>query len=50
MLVKSGYAPINDLKLYYEIHGSGQQLVLVYGDAGQRSQSQLAILPNTNKI
>ncbi len=34
MLVKSGYAPINDLQLYYEIHGSGQPLVLVHGGLG----------------
>ncbi|MBM7844353.1 alpha/beta fold hydrolase [Herpetosiphon giganteus] len=34
MLVKSGYAPINDLQLYYEIHGSGQPLILVHGGLG----------------
>ncbi len=34
MLVKSGYAPINDVQLYYEIHGSGQPLVLVHGGLG----------------
>ncbi|MFD3165200.1 alpha/beta fold hydrolase [Herpetosiphon sp. NSE202] len=34
MLVKSDYAPINDLQLYYEIHGSGQPLVLVHGGLG----------------
>lgn len=34
MLVKSGYAPINDLEFYYEIHGSGQPLVLVHGGLG----------------
>ncbi len=25
------YAPVNDLKMYYEIHGSGQPLVLLHG-------------------
>lgn len=34
MLVKSGYAPIHDLQLYYEIHGSGQPLVLLHGGLG----------------
>ncbi|XSG77024.1 alpha/beta fold hydrolase [Herpetosiphon llansteffanensis] len=34
MLVKRGYAPINDLQLYYEIHGSGQPLILLHGGLG----------------
>ena len=29
-----GYAPVNGLKMYYEIHGSGQPLVLLHGGAG----------------
>jgi pimeloyl-ACP methyl ester carboxylesterase len=29
--VKSGYAPINGLKLYYEIHGLGEPLILLHG-------------------
>jgi pimeloyl-ACP methyl ester carboxylesterase len=29
--VKTGYAPVNGLKMYYEIHGSGQPLVLIHG-------------------
>jgi pimeloyl-ACP methyl ester carboxylesterase len=28
---KSGYAPVNGLKMYYEIHGEGQPLVLLHG-------------------
>jgi pimeloyl-ACP methyl ester carboxylesterase len=28
---KSGYAPVNGLKLYYEIHGEGEPLVLLHG-------------------
>ncbi|WP_162633173.1 alpha/beta fold hydrolase [Echinicola strongylocentroti] len=28
---KSGYAPVNGLKIYYEIHGEGHPLVLVHG-------------------
>ncbi len=29
--VKTGYAPVNGLKLYYEIHGSGAPLILLHG-------------------
>lgn len=28
---KTGYAPVNGLKMYYEIHGSGKPLVLLHG-------------------
>lgn len=31
---RSGYAPVNGLKLYYEIHGSGEPLVLIHGGVG----------------
>jgi pimeloyl-ACP methyl ester carboxylesterase len=31
---QSGYAPVNGLNLYYEIHGNGQPLVLVHGGFG----------------
>src|SRR6188474_3588978 len=27
----SGYAPVNGLKMYYEIHGTGTPLVLIHG-------------------
>lgn len=29
--VESGYAPVNGLQLYYEIHGDGEPLVLIHG-------------------
>ena len=29
-----GYAPVNGLKMYYEVHGSGRPLVLLHGGAG----------------
>lgn len=29
--VKTGYAPVNGLKLYYEIHGHGEPLILLHG-------------------
>jgi pimeloyl-ACP methyl ester carboxylesterase len=32
--VKSGYSPVNGLKLYYEIYGSGQPLILLHGGLG----------------
>ena len=31
---QSGYAPVNGLELYYEIHGSGEPLVLIHGGLG----------------
>jgi pimeloyl-ACP methyl ester carboxylesterase len=31
---KGSYAPVNGLKLYYEIHGSGEPLVLLHGGVG----------------
>jgi pimeloyl-ACP methyl ester carboxylesterase len=29
--VQTGYAPVNGLKLYYEIHGAGEPLILLHG-------------------
>jgi pimeloyl-ACP methyl ester carboxylesterase len=40
----SGYAPVNGLKLYYEIHGSGQPLILIHGGLGA-SDMFAAIVP-----
>jgi pimeloyl-ACP methyl ester carboxylesterase len=31
---QTGYAPVNGLKLYYEIHGAGQPLILLHGGFG----------------
>jgi pimeloyl-ACP methyl ester carboxylesterase len=28
---QTGYAPVRDLNMYYEIHGSGRPLVLLHG-------------------
>ena len=28
---KTGYAPVNGLKMYYEIHGQGDPVVLLHG-------------------
>lgn len=27
----TGYAPVNGLKMYYEIHGSGEPMVVLHG-------------------
>ncbi len=32
--VKSGYAPVNGLNMYYEIHGRGEPLILLHGGVG----------------
>jgi len=32
--LKKGYAPLNELRLYYEIHGQGKPLVLIHGGLG----------------
>jgi pimeloyl-ACP methyl ester carboxylesterase len=32
--VKQGFAPLNGLDLYYEIHGSGEPLILLHGGLG----------------
>jgi len=32
--LKTGYAPVNGLNLYYEIHGTGKPLILLHGGVG----------------
>jgi len=31
VVIKTGYAPVNGLNLYYEIHGAGEPLILIHG-------------------
>jgi pimeloyl-ACP methyl ester carboxylesterase len=31
---RSGYAPVNGLKMYYEVHGEGPPLILIHGTLG----------------
>jgi pimeloyl-ACP methyl ester carboxylesterase len=46
---KSGYAPVNKLKMYYEIYGEGKQLVLIHG-GGSTIQSTFArVIPEFSK-
>ena len=43
--VKTGYAPVNGLNLYYEIHGTGEPLILLHGGLGSTGMFD-AILPS----
>lgn len=46
--VKTGYAPVNGLKMYYEIHGAGEPLLLLHGGLG--STAMFAdIIPSLSK-
>ena len=41
----SGFAPVNGLKMYYEIHGEGMPLVLIHGGGSTIQTSFSKILP-----
>lgn len=41
----SGYAPVNGIKMYYEIHGEGMPLVLIHGGGSTIQTSFGRILP-----
>lgn len=49
---KTGYAPVNGLKLYYEIHGNGEPLVLLHGGLGATSMfgDNLPALAKVRKV
>jgi pimeloyl-ACP methyl ester carboxylesterase len=34
MPARTGYAPVDGLKLYYEIRGAGEPLILIHGGVG----------------
>lgn len=42
---ESGYAPVNGLELYYEIHGKGEPLVLLHGGFGAIEMFGSNLLP-----
>lgn len=44
----SGYAPVDGLKMYYEVHGKGQPLILLHGGLGSGDMFN-AILPELSK-
>jgi pimeloyl-ACP methyl ester carboxylesterase len=46
------YAPVNDLKLYYETHGAGEPLVLLHGGLGLSSMfgEVLPLLAETRQV
>lgn len=43
--LKTGYAPVNGLQLYYEIHGAGEPLILLHGGLGA-TEMFAGILPS----
>jgi pimeloyl-ACP methyl ester carboxylesterase len=43
--VESGYVPVNGLKMYYEIYGSGRPLVLLHGNLSTIGTSFGKVLP-----
>jgi pimeloyl-ACP methyl ester carboxylesterase len=46
---KTGYVPVNGLNMYYEIHGTGQPLVLLHGAFSAIGTSFEALLPSLAK-
>jgi pimeloyl-ACP methyl ester carboxylesterase len=47
--VKSGYVSVNELNMYYEIHGEGQPLVLLHGAFSAIGTSFGKIIPELSK-
>jgi pimeloyl-ACP methyl ester carboxylesterase len=47
--LRTGYAPVNGLNMYYEIHGTGQPLVLLHGAFSAIGTSFGALLPGLAK-
>ncbi len=48
-LVRSGYAPVRGLQMYYEIHGEGRPLVLLHGAFSAIGTSFGEVLPSLAK-
>jgi pimeloyl-ACP methyl ester carboxylesterase len=46
---QSGYAPVNGLDMYYEVHGTGRPLVLLHGALSTTSVDFGAVLPSLAK-
>jgi pimeloyl-ACP methyl ester carboxylesterase len=45
----TGYAPVNDLQMYYEVHGSGRPLVLLHGNLSTIGVDFGGIIPSLAK-
>src|SRR6478609_4064064 len=45
MKTKTGYANVNGIKLYYEIHGEGKPLVLIHGGGSTIQTTFGRVLP-----
>ena len=52
LAVETGYAPVNGLNLYYEIHGAGEPLILLHGGLGATEMfgELLPLLSNTRQV
>ena len=50
--LETGYAPVNGLNLYYEIHGEGEPLVLLHGGLGSTEMfgEILPLLANKRRV
>ena len=50
--IETGYAAVNGLNLYYEIHGTGEPLVLLHGGVGATGMfgEILPLLSNTRQV
>jgi pimeloyl-ACP methyl ester carboxylesterase len=46
---KTGYAPVNGLKMYYEIHGTGKPLVLLHGAFNSINMAFGQLIPELSK-
>lgn len=46
---KTGYAPVNGINMYYEIHGEGKPLILIHGGGSTLQTSWATVLPELAK-
>src|SRR5258706_650593 len=46
---KKGYAPVNGLKMYYEVYGSGKPLVLLHGAFNTIDMAFGMLIPELSK-
>lgn len=49
MSIKKDYAPVNGIKLYYEIHGTGKPLIMIHGGGSTIETSFSVIIPILSK-